>query len=179
MEFDPNIHSREDTSDGSISLREIVEKYLVHYKWFILSLVVFVALAYLKYITEIPVYRSTAAILVKEKEKGNSINDLSGFEDLGLFASGDNSLENEIQILNSRRLMTKVVKELKLNMTYYIEDSPYDKEHYPNFPVIFEIDDSGIDLDKISCRLRLNIKGSTEFEVFGSDDSTQGVKKIW
>ena len=101
MEFDPTIHIREEASDESISLREIVEKYLVHYKWFILSLTVFIAIAYFKYITEIPVYKSTAAILIKEKEKGNSINDLSGCEDLGLFGSSDNSLENEIQILTS------------------------------------------------------------------------------
>lgn len=178
MEFDPNIHSREDNSNESISLREIVEKYLVHYKWFILSLIVFITLAYVKYITEIPVYKSTAAILIKEKEKGNSINDLSGFEDLGLFASSDNSLENEIQILSSRRLMTKVVKELKLNITYYVADSPYDKEYYPNFPVTFEIEESSVDLDKVSSRLRLSILSGSDFEVFGSDDSTQGVKKF-
>ena len=74
--------------------------------------------------------------------------------------------------------MTKVVKELKLNFNYYIESSPYDKEYYPNFPVIFEIDESTIDLDKVSCRIRLNVLSASQFEVYGSDDSSQGVKKF-
>ena len=66
---------------------------------------------------------------------------------MGLFGSGDNSLENEIQIIKSRGLIRQVVKELKLNIRYFIEDSPYDIEQYPNFPIVlnFKSDSSSID----------------------------------
>ena len=37
MKFDPIYESSEDNFDESISLREIFEKYIRHYKWFILS----------------------------------------------------------------------------------------------------------------------------------------------
>jgi capsular exopolysaccharide synthesis family protein len=174
MEFDPNIHSREDNSNESISLREIVEKYLVHYKLFLLSTLVFVSLAFLRYSRQVPSYKSTAAILIKDKEKGNSINDLSSFEDLGLFGTGDNRLENEIQILMSRRLMTKVVKELKLNFSYFLEDSPYDKEFYPNFPIVLQFLEPKLDISKVSSTLRVSILSDSLFEIFGSDEMSQG-----
>ena len=74
MEFD---QFSKEHFDESISIREVVEKYIIHLKWFILAILFFGVLAYLKVYFEIPKYSSKASILIKELEGGNSSNNLS------------------------------------------------------------------------------------------------------
>ena len=133
MQFD---QFSDEQFDESVSIREVLEKYLIHLKWFILSVLIFAVLAFFKLRYEVPNYNVNASILIKEQERGRSINDLSAFEDMGLLGMDNANLENEMQILKSKALMTQVVKELKLNFRYFIENTPYDKEQYPNFPII-------------------------------------------
>ena len=90
--------------------------------------------------------------MIKEKERGNSFADLSAFEDLGLFASRDNSLENEMQIIKSRKLIKKVVEELKININYFIEESPLDQEKYPDFPIVLHVISKPETVNNISSR---------------------------
>lgn len=155
MEFEQFDNFSDDNINDSIDFREVIEKYLSQWKWYVLSALIFSTLAYFFLRNEAPMFESKAKILIKEVGKGSSVADLSSFEDLGLVSSSDNSLENEIHILTSRRLMTKVVRELNLNIKYYIENSPYDKEIFPNSPIILEIQNesetiSNIENDSIS-----------------------------
>ena len=150
--------------DESIGIREVVEKYTAHLKWFVLSVLIFGVLAFFKLRYEVPKYKIDASILIKEQEKGSSISDLQGFEDLGLFGMGDNNLQNEMQILKSRKLMTQVVQELKLNIRCFIEDTPYDRETYPNFPVLVHINSDSSTVDKIGTSFEILVRNDKEFE---------------
>ncbi len=163
--------------DESITISEIIEKYMIHIKWFILSVLLFGVLAFLKVRYETPSYNVKASILIKEQERGNSISDLSAFEDMGLFGMSNNNLQNEMQILNSRYLMTSVVKELKLNYRFFIEDSPYDREQYPNFPINVSIKSDSSSIDRsIASSFKVFIKSDRKFEFFNSDGNSKGVK---
>ena len=163
--------------DESISFREMVEKYLIHLKWFILSVLMFGVLAFFKLRYEVPQYNVNATILIKKKEKGSSFADLSEFEDLGLFGSGgDNSLENEMQILKSRTLMNMVVKELKLNIQYNIEDTPYSIEQYPNYPITLNILSDSISINNIGSSFEIVVKSNKKFEFIGFDEISIGDK---
>ena len=175
MEFD---QFSNESFDDSQSFKHVLEKYLIHLKWFILSVLIFgiAAFLYLRKVT--PEYNVAASLLIKEKEEGSSFADLSSFESLGLFGSGDNSLENEVQILKSRRLMNKVVDELKLNILYFIEDSPYDKEQYPNFPIIVNFDSESNDIDNIATNFKILIKSNRTYEFIGFDDISLGAKSF-
>lgn len=135
MEFSKEGFKTEEFYDESINFNQVVEKYLKHLKWFIISVTLILVVAFFKLRYTYPSYNITSKILIKEKEKGNSINDLAAFENLGLFGNSNSSLENEIQILKSRTLMENVVRELKLNITYFIDDSPLKQEQYLNFPL--------------------------------------------
>lgn len=65
--------------DDTINVREELEKYLMQWRWFLLSTIVFLLLAffYLRYST--PIYKSTTTILVKDDRKGGIANELSAF----------------------------------------------------------------------------------------------------
>lgn len=164
--------------DESISIREVVEKYTAHLKWFILSVLIFGVLAFFKLRYEVPKYKIDASILIKDQERGRSITDLQGFEDLGLFGMGDNNLQNEMQILKSRKLMTQVVKELKLNISYFIEDTPYDREAYPNYPILIHIVSDTANIQNIGTSFEILVKNNKEFEFTDVKELNYGTKSF-
>ena len=118
MKFEQFNQFSENDLEDSVNFREVLEKYLIHYKWFLLSILSLLMLSffYLRY--EMPKYEVSSTILIKDKDEGSSLNQLGAFEDLGIFGSNNNSLENEIHILTSRRLMKRVVEDLQLNIKY-------------------------------------------------------------
>ncbi len=89
-------------------------KYLHHWKYILLSLVLSLSYAviYLKYTQKS--YKTTASLIVKEGSKNEISDQLSAFEGLGLnLGNSSSSVENEIQILKSKSLISKVVQVLK------------------------------------------------------------------
>ncbi|MFV8280282.1 GumC family protein [Christiangramia marina] len=126
--------------EEEINLREELEKYLKYWPWFLLAVIVCVALAftYLKFTTAS--YNTTASIIIKDEDSKGPSSEMSAFVDLGLLSGmGTNSIENEIGILKSRRMMTEVVKALQLNVQYIDETGIPAKEVYLNSPVLVQI----------------------------------------
>lgn len=178
MEFDQKNMFPDDNHDDSINFREVLEQYLIHFKWFVLCIFLFSILSFIYLRKETPKYEATATILIKDVEDGSSVSDLAAFEGLGLFGAKNNSLENEIHLLTSRRLMSNVVRELKLNMKYYIEDSPYNKEQYPNFPIIINFKSDPNTVDGIGTQFEILIKSKSKFEFFDFDNNSLGIKSF-
>jgi tyrosine-protein kinase Etk/Wzc len=90
---------------------QLWSRYFPYWPMFILLLMLGVSAAwfYLRYV--IPVYESTAVILIKDEKKG--LDDSKMLESFNLLAT-KKIIENEIEILRSRSLMTEVVKKLHL-----------------------------------------------------------------
>ncbi len=112
-------HSNTDNShDESINIRELVEKYLFYWKWFVFSIFISLVFTFL-YLRFTPIeYQISTTILIEDEKKGGLVSELSLFEDLGIL-EGQTSLENEIELLKSRALMERVIKGLGVNVTYY------------------------------------------------------------
>jgi len=126
--------------EEEINLREELEKYLRYWPWFVLAVIACLALAftYLKFTTAS--YNTTASIIIKDEDSKGPSSEMSAFVDLGLLSGmGTNSIENEIGILKSRRMMTEVVKALQLNVQYIDETGIPAKEIYLNSPVLVQI----------------------------------------
>ncbi len=106
-------------TDDSINIREEIEKYLYHWKWFVLGVVLAVssAFVYLRYTPN--KYEVSTTILVDDGESSGMASELAAFEDLGLLSGSKISLENEIELLKSINLLERVVKDLELNVAYY------------------------------------------------------------
>jgi len=135
MDSDTNNYLIEEQSDHTI--KDILIKYLYNWKWFVLSVVVSMisGFVYLRY--QAPMYEVNASILIKDDKKGGNISDeLSAFEDLGIFKNGKN-IDNEIEILKSRALMTRVVNELHLNISYYSFGRPIEHERFFDTPISY------------------------------------------
>jgi tyrosine-protein kinase Etk/Wzc len=100
---------------GNLSLRDMFFKYIRFLPLFVISVAMglFAAYVYLRYAPR--VYRASGAILLK-KDQDKMANDKLGNL---LMSNRDFNLQNEIEVLKSRPLMEKVVKQLGLQVSYY------------------------------------------------------------
>ncbi|MHB1147653.1 MAG: GumC family protein [Lutibacter sp.] len=106
-------------NDESLNLREQLENYLFHWKWFVLGVAVALvgAFLYLRYTPN--QYTVSTTILVDDKNSGGLASELSAFEDLGLLGGSKAVLDNEIELLKSKSLAERVVKSLGTNVTFF------------------------------------------------------------
>ena len=112
------------------NLRDEIAQYLRFWPWFVLGVIIMLSISfiYLRYTT--PIYQTQASILIKD-EKNSALSELAAFQDLGLTGTLNQSgFDNEIQILKSRSLTERVVKELELNVTYISEGNVRDTDMY-------------------------------------------------
>ena len=128
-------------SEEQINIQEILFRYLIHWPWFVVSVIVCVTLAwgYLRLTT--PVYNISATVLIKDEKKGGGANMSSELEKMGLngFVSSSSNIENEIEVLKSRTLAREVVSSLGLFVTYMDEDKFPNKELYRTSPVLVSL----------------------------------------
>jgi len=118
----------QDEND-TINIRTEIEKYLRHWKWFFLGIIISlgVAFLYLRYST--PQYSASASIMIKDNQKSGISAELAAFEDLGIIGGGSaNNPENEIEILKSRKIIGNVVDSLHLGVSYFISGRVIESE---------------------------------------------------
>ena len=128
-------------SEEQFNIQEILFCCLIHWPWFVVSVIVCVALAwgYLRLTT--PVYDISATVLLKDEKKGGGANMSSELEKMGMngFVSSSGNIENEIEVLSSRTLAREVVSSLGLFVTYMDEDRFPKKELYRTSPVLVSL----------------------------------------
>ncbi len=103
--------------EHKLDIRELVDKYLRHFWWFIVSVILSLSFAYLYIHYKVPVYESTATVLIERNDLSSGSAELSMLKDVGLTNEGS-VLEDEIELFKSRTLMEKVVSDLRLNWRY-------------------------------------------------------------
>ena len=136
-------------------MQQFVSKYLPYWPLFILAafLAVLSAYIYLRYTT--PIYEANATIIIKDDKKGNEESKL--VESLDQISS-KKIVENEIEIIQSRKLMEDVVQTLGLYAPIYEKGDVHDVLAYTNSPIsiIAPFPDSLPVVDKISLNFANN-----------------------
>ena len=122
------------TQNGS-GLREQVDKYVVKWKWFLLSIILFLSLAfiYLRYATD--TYKISATIKIADSKEQNALKEVNQVNDYGLFRQDHNSVEDEMQVIGSRSIMKSVVENLELNVQCFLQGKIKESEIYKNPPI--------------------------------------------
>lgn len=167
--YNKNIQPQED-EDENINLRQILEQYLFYWKWFVLSLIICIigAFLYLRYTPK--QYQVTAKILLNEKE--NVSGELAALAEVNPFSNTSNSnITDQIEILQSRRLITKVVSNNNLNIKYYsigkINTTQLSESESPIKIIL--LNDSIKTSTDIDYSFKINILSNTKFEVTDVD----------
>ena len=154
-----------DTSTPT-SVTDVIFDYLRYWKWFILSVAVFLIIGVAIILVTQKQYKSTLSILLNE-DKGTSKGNAAEFdlEALGLLST-TNNIENEVAILSSPDLMRSVVDTLNLQTVYYVTQRLRKVELYNQTPFLITlepVDKKGI--GNIQFYIQ---KNGTEYEVSGT-----------
>ena len=130
-----------EQSEEQFNIQEILFRCLVHWPWFVFSVIVCIACAwgYLRLTT--PVYNISATVLIKDDKKGGGTSVSSELERMGLdgFVSSSGNVDDEIEVLRSKSLSEEVVNNLGLFVTYMDEDELPKKELYQTSPVLVSL----------------------------------------
>lgn len=104
-------------AEKPIDVVGILTKYLSYWKWFLISLIVCIAIAvfYLSY--ALPKYKVTTAILFKDDVKGGGSSEINVFQGMGIITQRNN-VDNEIEILKKSLIVEEVVRKLGIHTTY-------------------------------------------------------------
>ena len=131
----------QELQEKDINIRELIKPYLDRWLWFVVGAFLALLGGYLFIKLSTPIYRTETTILVKDAKNNKLPEGASGLFDLsGIGGMNVNSIENEIEILKSKKLIEQVVKDLGLTAEVYQEDAFTKKELYKDTsPVIINV----------------------------------------
>lgn len=157
------------TQEEMINLSDILRIFTKNWKWFILSLFLFVGLGVLYILMKNPVYQVDALALLKEDEKKSSssaMSMMSSLSDLGSMM-GSKNIDNEVEIFNTRKVMKKCLIDLDM----YVQTQVYKKLRkvnvYPEKPFDITVDLNQIDTIRGPIALTLTKQKDGSFKVRG------------
>lgn len=119
MKEEQNIPMNDEQDELTIDYRMLLHKCLKHWRWFVASVLACLILAFIYIRYTAPVYNVTAGVLIQQKDSkgglgaalsGGALGMLSGLGGVSLSSSFD----NEVEIMQSRTLLKKVVTDLGL-----------------------------------------------------------------
>lgn len=162
------IETQEETN--SFSLIEIWEKFRQNWYWFVLGLLLAWAGAfiYLRYAQN--TYRSEAKILIKEDPSKIS-SELSVLTGKGMGRDATPNIADQIEVMKSRRIISKVVDNLQLNIRYFsggrVKTQEILSEASPLQIKILSAEPNYVNFE-------IMIKSESEFEILYNDQTRSG-----
>lgn len=173
METNPVTQQTEETTE-EISIRDILISCASHWRWYVATVVVALAVAVLYIKKTQPVYKRDASIMVLERnDKPTVLNQLlNDYVDFGFFADNTN-VNNVIAAIKSPDVMSEVVDRLGLDVSYTTRGTFYDKTLYgKTLPVKVVFRDIPKD-ETASLHIRLKKDGSIKMSEFVKNGKPQ------
>lgn len=125
-----------------INIQEIIKPYLKNWLWFIIVPIISLLITYFYLKLATPIYSIKSSVLIKDAKKVPSVaGDFGVLQDLsGLGGMGTNSIDNEIEIFKSKKLMEQVVNKLRLSTSIFSKENLKTKELYKDTsPIIIQV----------------------------------------
>lgn len=122
--------------EDDFRLENLLRKFWSKWYWFLISMLVCFGIAYYVAQTQTPMYLITAKVQINDPKRGGTTAESQLLGELGSMASA--TLSNEAEILQTRYLMETVVRDLKLNVTYFEKGQLRNSELYAA-PFVFDI----------------------------------------
>ena len=168
-----NIQQQSGSKDELINLANLIKIFTKNWKWFALSLFLFLGAGALYLLMKNSVYEVDALVLLREDEKRSSspMAMMSGLSDLGNMM-GSKNIDNEVVIFNTRRIMKKSILDLGYHVSMTVREGLRDVNPYPDYPFLVKVDSSQLDTMKtISVEILPQKDGS--YKIKGKSDKTK------
>ena len=159
-EYVANEELQKEEESSAITLSSIWTIVVLNWQWIVLSTFVALCLAfaYLRYTQ--PVFTSSMKVLIKDNESSNrrAMAGQMNLENMGLITNS-NGFENELEILNSTNINSRVVKSLKLYVNYAIEGRIKKMEQYQSNPIIVDMPQHQLAVLKTAINMEMTKSG--------------------
>ena len=129
------VQVKANTNSEKNIMSQLWFRYFPYWPLFLVLLVICLAGAWIYLRYSVPQFASSATILIKDEKKG--IDDSKMIESLNLI-SNKKIVENEIEVIRSRSLMSEVVKNLGLYAPVFTKNKWTDRSAYATSPVRIE-----------------------------------------
>ncbi|MEP7171631.1 MAG: hypothetical protein ABI855_19825, partial [Bacteroidota bacterium] len=144
--------------EKGFDFKQFFFKYVLSF-WYLyiitLSLSFVIAYYYNWYTT--PIYKSTSSLLINNKKNGSDLlAQMATYYDEG-------GLENEIVILNSRAIISKVIQELDFEVSYYLRGNFKTTEMYKESPI--QLDNISLNYKSYAAPIDIHILNSKKFSI--------------
>ena len=146
-----------ELDEEKVNYQELLFRYVIHWPWFVASVLICLIGAWGYLYFQIPVYQVSASIIIKDDKKGGNSGS-ADLENLGLggVITSAQSIDNEIEVLRSKTILKEVVNSLELYITYYDEDEFPRQEMYKTSPVVVNL--TAQEADKLSNAALIDMK---------------------
>lgn len=148
---------KEENGNELFSLQTIWVLFCQNWYWVLISALICVGVAFVYLRFKTPVYSASMKVLVKESgDKKNAFSDMA-LDQMGMLSSS-NGFDNELEILSSTTVATRVVKRLKLYVAYSLKGHLQDTELYKNSPVLVDMEEADLEVLKSPIYFELSKK---------------------
>ncbi len=153
-------------------VHDFIRLILPHWYWYVASLAICIGVATLYLRMTPPEYMRTATVLVKDSRKGSG-TEVTAFSDI-MGGIGRRSVDNEVHIFESRRLMESVVKRYDLTTRYTVEGKLRTTDLYGRCPMLVKFTDENND-SKGSFKYIVEANGDVRIGNFSDNSSFSAV----
>ena len=130
-----NISNINTSNKDTINIREIFIKYLLKWHWFLISIIICFGIAYFYLKITSEQFQVQTTILIRKDKSSSGLLDMSMLDGIGGVTSTSKEVEDEIQVLTSKSLMTNVIKSLDIETEYFEKKGFRYEEIYPLIPL--------------------------------------------
>ncbi|WP_299782676.1 polysaccharide biosynthesis tyrosine autokinase [uncultured Formosa sp.] len=163
---------KNEIQDNYTHISDILHLYLSKWKYFLLSIFVCLVIAFifLRYSTN--QYQSTAIIKITDEKQMNKFPEISGLQTSGLLSGDSDVISDEIEILKSKTLIEQVIKDLKLNIRFYVQGRIKEKENYLDPPVSLTFFKNDSVINNVDTTFYVTIISEDKFNISHEDPKT-------
>lgn len=166
--------------ESSIVFKDFLRICMARWYWFVISVVVCLAVGYYYILSSAPVYMRSADILMREDMKGSSADAsvASLFSNMGMLKTNAN-IYDEVFAIKSPMLMEEVVRRLSLNVDYSARGRFKTVPRYgKNLPVEVVFPDGGSEYLGLTVVFRDGQTSLTDFTWFDGDEKQESDESV-
>ncbi len=160
--FQPELKEKRTHGSAGIDPLVILNLFKKNWYWFLIGIVIglFASRVYISH--TMPVFQTTATILINESENRPLVDNSALLQGLGL-PGGMQNQENQIMILRSRDLIEKTLKDLPFDVEFYFKTFRNRLPIYPESPLRLRSENE-LPLPK-NIEFSINILGGNSFNI--------------
>lgn len=146
-----------NTDTTSMPVMEIIGRFLKHWIWFVLCVILALAAAFIFLRYSTPVYNVSSNVKLKDARSTRNAS-RNPMEDIAMVGVVDN-INDETEVMSSRNIVRSTINRLNLHTSYVVEGRIKSTDLYTSSPVVVAMEQG--DLDKLKQNIYFTMQSMT------------------